>query len=85
MPKLTTGHAAVLLHFRAHDSPMRGCDPWDIAVLDRIQTGDRLFGKESERFIANRIGVDQVIPKSINDSIDKLRKVGPVIRVKRGE
>lgn len=64
MPKLTTGHAA---------------------VLDRIQTGDRLFGKDSERFIANRIGVDQVIPKSINDSIDKLRKVGPVIRVKRGE
>jgi hypothetical protein len=34
--------------------------PIDFAVLDRIQTGDRFFGKESERFIAGRLGVDQV-------------------------
>jgi hypothetical protein len=59
--------------------------PIDLAVLDRIQTGGQLFGRESERLIAARLGVDQINPKSINDSIDKLRKAGFIIRVERGE
>jgi len=59
--------------------------PIDLAVLERIESGGQLFGKDSERLIAARLGVEQINPKSINDSIDKLRKTGFIIRVQRGE
>lgn len=60
--------------------------PLDVAVLEQILTGDgELFGKESKAAIASRIGVDSVNPKSLTDSLNKLRDLGMVTRVDRGD
>lgn len=60
--------------------------PLDVAVLEQILTGDgELFGRESKAAIASRIGVDSVNPKSLTDSLNKLRDLGMVTRVDRGD
>ena len=58
--------------------------PIDMAVLERIHKGHPLFGKHNESSIAALLGIDQVNPKTIKDSVDKLRREGVVIRVQRG-
>lgn len=60
--------------------------PFDVAVLEQIlQQPGELFGRASKAAIADRVGVDSVNPKTLTASLTKLRGLGMVTRVDRGE
>lgn len=59
--------------------------PLDMAVMEQMLGGDeQLFGQQATDYFASRVGVEQVNPKSINDSLSKLRNLGLITRLDRG-
>lgn len=68
---------------------MAGLRPLDKIVLEVIRAQLPLFGAETAQYISERLGLDEsaprVNPKSINDSISKMRAAYLVTRVGRGQ
>jgi len=75
------GDMQAMVHSR---SDLQRLKTIDLAILDQIVLNQELFGVEAGNYLADKLKVEKVNPKLINDSISKMRDMGIILRKARG-